>query len=255
MNEDLRLRILEVGKEKKFGHYGSIMSCLDVIKYLYDEVLKYDDIFILSKGHGAPALHAVLESRGFVAPWTVHNIYDEENGIKATTGSLGLGLSIAIGRAFAKKLKGEKGIVYCMVGDGEMQEGVVWECLNIAHKFNLTNFILLVDYNKYQAISSCKEIMDEDDESLRTKIEAFGLEVYDIYDGHNITDLKLINTIQNLFSVNDKLLFRNPKCFIIHTQKGKGIPYIERNQSFHVIYQHEHPEEFEEAVKSLKEKK
>jgi len=254
MNEDLRLRILEKGKEKGFGHYGSIMSCVDVIKYLYDEVLTKDDIFILSKGHGAPALHAVLESKGFNPPWTVHNIYDEENGISATTGSLGLGLPIAVGRAFAKKLKNETGNVYCMVGDGECQEGVIWESLNISHKFNLTNFILLVDYNKYQAIQDIKTIMDEDDNSLRRKIEAFGFEVYDVYNGHDIVSLKTINAIMSLFSIEDKIIYRNPKCFIIHTQKGKGIPYIEQNPSFHVIYQSEHPEEFEEAVKSLKEK-
>jgi len=246
MNENLRLRILEVGKEKGFGHYGSIMSCLDVIKYLYDEVLTKDDIFILSKGHGAPALHAVLESKGFIAPWTVHNIYDEENGIKATTGSLGLGLSIAVGRAFAKRLKEEKGIVYCMVGDGEMQEGVIWECLNIAHKFNLTNFILLVDYNKYQAISSVKEIMDEDDKSLRTKIEAFGLCVHPIFNGHDVISLRYIKKSKTENVIN---------CFIIHTQKGKGIPFLEINPSWHVVYQESHPDIFEEAVKSLKEKK
>ena len=255
MNENLRLRILEMGKIKKMGHYGSSMSCLDTIKYLYDEVLTNDDIFILSKGHGAPALHAVLESKGFNPPWTIHNEYDEKNGIKATTGSLGLGLPTAIGRAFAKKLKNEPGNIYCMVGDGECQEGVIWESLNIAHKFNLTNFILLVDYNKYQAIQDIKTIMDEDDDSLRNKIEAFGFEVYDIWDGHDIVSLRTIQTLMNFFNVEEKFIFRNPKCFLIHTQKGKGIPFLEKNPSFHVIYQHEHIKEFEEAVKHLEETK
>lgn len=252
LNKDLRRRILEVGKVKKMGHYGSSMSCLDTIKYLYDEVLTDNDIFILSKGHAAPALHAVLETKGFTPPWTIHNEYDEKNGIKATTGSLGLGLPTAVGRAFAKKLKGDKGTVFCMVGDGEMQEGVIWESLNIAKRFHLDNFILLIDYNKYQAIQDIKTIMDEDDVSLRNKVEAFGFEVYDIYDGHSIENLRFIKIIMSLFSVDDELFYRHPKCFLIHTIKGKGIPYIEANQSFHVVYQHEHEKEFEEAMEGLK---
>jgi transketolase len=251
INKELRLRILEIGKIKKMGHYGSSMSCLDTIKYLYDEVLTDDDVFILSKGHGAPALHAVLETKGFTPPWTIHNEYDEANGIKATTGSLGLGLPTAIGRALAKKLKGEKGQVYCMVGDGEMQEGVIWESLNIAKRFHLDNFILLIDYNKYQAISSVEEIMWENDESLRNKVEAFGFEVYDIYDGHNTISLSTISSIMRLFSIEDKTIYRYPKCFLIHTIKGYGIPLIERNSNFHVIYQHEHEEDFEEARRNL----
>jgi len=240
MNEDLRLRILEVGKEKAFGHYGSTMSCLDTIKYLYDEVLTKDDIFILSKGHGAPALHAVLESKGLNPPWTVHNEYDEKNGIKATTGSLGLGLPTAVGRAYAKKLKCEKGKVYCMVGDGEMQEGVIWESFNLIHKLNLTNFVLLIDYNKYQAISSIKEIMDESNTTFRKKLKAFGFKVYEI-DGHSLDGLRFLKSLS--WKIN---------AVIVHTIKGKGIPYLEKNQSTHVLYQSEKPEIFEEAIRSLK---
>jgi transketolase len=244
INKDLRRRILEVGKVKRFGHYGSIMSCLDVIKYLYDEVLTKDDIFILSKGHGAPALHAVLESKGMKAPWTVHNIYDEANGIKATTGSLGLGLPTAIGRAFAKRLKGEPGNVYCMVGDGECQEGVVWESLNIAHRFRLTNFILLVDYNKYQAIQDVETIMDETNVSLRNKLTAFGMDDVVEIDGHDVEDMEYIKK------------HINKNCcmsFLLHTQKGKGIPFLEKNPSWHVVYQDSHPEIFTEAMEALKE--
>jgi len=245
INKDLRRRILEVGKIKKMGHYGSTMSCLDTVKFLYDNVLTDDDIFIMSKGHAAPALHAVLEQKGFTPPWTIHNEYDEANGIKATTGSLGLGLPTAIGRAFAKKLKNEPGFVYCMCGDGEMQEGVIWESLNIASRFKLDNFVLIIDHNKYQAITSVKEIMDEDVKSLKQKIRAFGFECYEIKDGHNNESLNQYEW------KNEKALY--PQAVIIHTIKGKGIPYIETNPSFHVIYQHEHEKEFEEALEGLKD--
>lgn len=240
-NKDLRRRILEVGKEKKMGHYGSCMSCLDVIKFLYDEILKEEDIFILSKGHGAPALHAVLETKGFIPPWTIHNEYDEKNGIEATTGSLGLGLPTALGRAYAKKLMNKKGKVYCILGDGEMQEGVIWESLNIAHRLNTNNLITMVDYNKYQAITSIKEIMDEDDVSLEKKLGAFGYEVSH-FNGHDY------NSLRGLLTLDDEKM----NAVILHTQKGRGIPHLERNPSWHVIYMHEHPEIYEEAMEHLK---
>ena len=227
------------------GHYGSSMSCLDCIKFLYDEVLTDDDIFILSKGHGAPALHAVLEQKGLNPPWTIHNEYDEKNGIKATTGSLGLGMAVAVGRAFAKKLKGDKGNVYCMVGDGEMQEGIIWECLNLVNRFQLTNFILLIDYNKYQAIQDIQTIMNEDSKTLRDKTTAFGFLTYN-FEGHSIEGLN------NIKEVIDRDIKSMPIAIIIHTQKGKDIPFLERNPSFHVVYQHEREAEFEEARRFLR---
>ncbi len=242
LNKDLRRRILEVGREKKMGHYGSTMSCLDTIKFLYDHLLAKDDIFILSKGHGAPALHAVLETKGYTPPWTIHNEYDEGNGIKATTGSLGLGLPTAAGRAFAKKLKGEEGNVYCMIGDGECQEGIIWESLNIAHRLDLFNLAILVDYNKYQAIDSVKKIMDEDNGTLRRKLEAFGCGVTEILDGHSNESLEqLLSLPQNQLN-----------AVIIHTQKGKGIPFLERNPTFHVIYMHHKTDVYDEAMEALK---
>jgi len=241
LNKDLRRRIIEEGYKRKHGHYGSSMSCVDVVKFLYDRVLTDDDIFIMSKGHGAPALHAVLESKGITPPWTIHNEYDEKKGISATTGSLGQGLSVALGRAYAKQLKGDKGKVYCLVGDGELQEGMVWECLNIASKFNIHNLITLVDYNKYQAISSVKEIMNEDHRTIKRKLEAFGCYVTQL-DGHSNESL------EELLQLPAEML----NGVILHTQKGKGIPVLEKNPSFHVYYFHEHPEDMKEALEYLK---
>jgi len=242
INKDLRRRIIEKGFEHRHGHYGSSMSCVDTVKFLYDKVLQKDDIFIMSKGHGAPALHAVLESKGYKAKWTIHLEYDEENGVMATGGSLGQGLSVALGRAYAKKLKGEKGKVYCMVGDGELQEGMIWEALNIANRFKVHNLITLVDNNKYQAITSIKEVMNEDKYTIKNKLRAFGCSITEI-DGHDNRSLEQLLSLDTCLN-----------AVILDTQKGKGIPILERNPSFHVYYFHEHPEEMQEALESLNDK-
>jgi len=241
LNKDLRRRIIKEGFKRKHGHYGSSMSCVDAVKHLYDEVLTDDDIFIMSKGHEAPALHAVLETKGVAPPWTIHIEYDEERGIKATGGSLGQGLSVALGRAYAKKLKKDKGNVYCLIGDGELQEGMTWECFNIAKGLNIDNLVVMVDWNKYQAISSIKEIMGEDDKTIRAKLESFGYKVTQM-NGHTEEGLKKLGGLEKGVL----------NAVILDTQKGKGIPVLERNPSFHVYYFHEHPEEMKEALDYLK---
>ena len=241
LNKDLRRRIIEKGFEHKHGHYGSSMSCVDTVAHLYNQVLKENDVFIMSKGHGAPALHAVLETKGFTPKWTIHLEYDPENGVEATGGSLGNGLSIALGRAYAKKyLKKDGGKVYCMLGDGEMQEGIIWEALNIAKKFNVDNLVILVDWNKYQAIDSIKEVMMEDAEILKKKLEAFGYNVKTI-NGHTEEGLKgLENLGEGLNAV------------IVDTIKGYGIPFLHKNPTHHVMYLHEKPEVMKEALEFLK---
>lgn len=242
LNKDLRRRIIEKGHEFHHGHYGSSMSCVDTVKYLYDNVLTDDDIFIMSKGHGAPALHAVLETKGIEPKWTIHLEVDEEYGVMATGGSLGQGLSVALGRAYAKKLKGEPGNVYCLNGDGELQEGMIWESLNIAKGLNVDNLIVLVDWNKYQAISSIREIMKEDDITIRNKLEAFGYNVQKI-NGHTEEGLEALRYVGER---------KGLKAIILDTQKGRGIPFLERNPSHHVLYMHEKPEVMKEALEYLK---
>ena len=240
LNKDLRRRIIEKGFENRHGHYGSSFSCVDAVKFLYDNVLTKDDLFIMSKGHGAPALHAVLESKGLNPKWTIHLEYDEKNGVKATGGSLGNGISVALGRAYAKKLKGEKGKVYCLNGDGEMQEGMIWESLNIARRLRADNLIVLVDWNKYQAIDSIEEVMGEGYEMLRDKLTAFGYNVTKI-NGHDNKDLEKILH-----------LGKGMQAVILDTIKGYGIPFLERNPTHHVLYLHEKPEIMKEALENLK---
>jgi len=242
LNKDLRRRIIEEGHKRRHGHYGSSMSCVDAVKFLYDKVLTDDDIFIMSKGHGAPALHAVLETKGIIPPWTIHIEYAEDRGIKATGGSLGQGLAVALGRAHAKQLKKEKGNVYCLIGDGELQEGMCWESFNIARGLNVDNLIPLVDWNKYQAISSIKEIMKEDDKTIRNKLEAFGYNVQKI-NGHTEKGLEALRYVGKR---------KGLQAIILDTIKGLGIPVLERNPSFHVYYFNEHPEDMKEALEYLK---
>jgi len=218
LNKDLRRRILEKGYEEKLGHLGSALSCVDCIQYLYANVLKEEDVFILSKGHGAMALYAVLEQQGKKPEWKMHPDYDEANGISATTGSLGHGLPIAVGRAFAKQQKG-KGNVYVMVGDGEMQEGSNWEALELAKVLKLENLVVLIDWNKYQAVSPLTETTYGGYDLMKAKFQAFGFNTVKI-DGH---DEKQLSTLSNL---EDRL-----NVVILDTIKGKGVESLEDNHA------------------------
>ena len=240
INKDLRRRIIEKGFEHRHGHYGSSMSCVDAIAYLYREVMTGDDIFIMSKGHGAPALHVISEERGLNPKWTIHLEYAPEDGVMATGGSLGNGLSIALGRAHAKQLKKVKGKVYCLLGDGELQEGIIWECLNIAKQLRVTNLIILVDWNKYQAIDSIKEVMNEDYETIKNKFEAFGYNVIKV-NGHSNESMAEIKNLKEGLNV-----------VVLDTIKGYGIPFLEKNPTNHVLYMHEKPEVMKEALEYLK---
>ena len=241
-NKEIRRRIVEMGSKLGFGHYCSAMSCVDACVYLYDKVLTKDDVFIMGKGHGIIAVLPILEKLGKKVEWKPYLDYDPENGIEATTGSLGHGLPIAVGRAFAKKLKGEKGKVYVMVGDGEIQEGSNWEALMIARKLKLDNLIVLVDWNKYQAVSSVKDVMDEDSESLKKQLNAFGCAVT-IINGHDESELSWIKDIK----IKD-----SPHAFILDTIKGKGIKFLEEHPSYHVLYFNERPEVLKQTLEDLK---
>jgi transketolase len=218
-NKELRRRLVEKGHEIRSGHFGSSLSCLDSIKYLYDYVLKKDDIFILSKGHGDMALYAVLESKGYNVPWTPHLNLNEKEGIYATTGSLGHGLPIGLGRAFGKKINGEDGTVYVMTGDGEMQEGSNWEALTLANALNIDNLVLLVDWNKYQATGDVSSVGGLDAFSLYRRLDSFGFNTQ-IINGHDDKDLSKL-----------KKLEKGLNAIILNTVKGKGVECLEKNHA------------------------
>ena len=205
ISKNIRKDILTMIFEAKSGHPGGSLSCTDILVVLYHEIMNLDtdiygkriDKFILSKGHAAPAYYAVLSSKGYIPKNDLITLrkYDSYleghpsnkiNGIDVSSGSLGQGLSIAVGMALSKKISNEKGYVYCLLGDGEMQEGQVWEALMSANKYNLSNLIAFIDFNKLQIDGKVEDVMPI--ESLKAKIQAFNLNVIEI-DGHNFKDI------------------------------------------------------------------
>jgi len=237
LNKELRKRILEKGAEENYGHFGAAFSCLDTIQYLYSHILKKEDIFILSKGHGSFALYAVLEQHGFKPEWEDHPSFNEEQGIFATTGSLGHGLPLAIGRAFAKKVKNEPGRVYVMVSDGEMQEGSNWEGLELAKNLGI-DLIVLIDANKYQAVGPTTGTTYQGDESLMEKLNAFGYSTLRI-DGHDERALSILKDLRE-----------GPNAIILDTIKGRGIKELEENHA-HVWYGHQESEVYKNVLEGL----
>lgn len=139
-------------KEGDSSHLASALSCVPILSKIYDK-MKKDDVFILSKGHGSMALYVVLRAKGYKPDTSkLHPDIDVKNGISATTGSLGHGLPLAVGMAWAKKIKKEKGTIRVLMGDGECAEGTTWESLLIIDTFKINNIEIYIDDNGYQAL-------------------------------------------------------------------------------------------------------
>jgi len=227
------------------GHVGGSMSIVEVIACLYGDALRVDpnnpsweyrDRFILSKGHAGPAMYAALALRGFFPqdelltlnkPGTSlpsHTDHNKTPGVDMTTGSLGQGISSAVGIALACKLKNLDNYTYCLVGDGECDEGQVWEALMFAANYNLDKFILFVDKNARQLDGFTDECISLGD--LKGKIEEFGFDVVELQDGHDIASI--CNAINHAKSVKDK-----PSAIILNTVKAKGVPAASRVANNH----------------------
>lgn len=212
MIDKLRKRILEVAYRDGMGHIPSALSILDIVWVLYDKVMTKDDQFILSKGHGCMALYAVLEEKGLL-DWSSKLWGHPKRGgaILASTGSLGHGLPMAVGLAMAKKIKGETGRVFVLVGDGECNEGSVWESTMIAAHHKLDNLVIIVDQNH----SSDRAL---DNKNLEEKFRAFGLASFTAC-GHKDVDL--------LYRLGGGYVF------VANTKKGNGVPFMENNWEWH----------------------
>jgi len=182
----LRKRILQKAYEDGMGHIPSALSILDIVWELYDKVMGPDDQFILSKGHGVMALYAVLEAKGLLV-WDTKLMGHPKRGgaILASTGSLGHGLPIAVGLAMAKKIKGEHGRVFCLIGDGECNEGSIWESALVASHQKLDNLSVIVDYNH----SGDRALLLGD---LKAKFKAFGIDadVRDTIKGNGVPEIQ-----------------------------------------------------------------
>jgi transketolase len=240
-NNDLRLKILEMVSRSGEGHIPSSFSIVDIIEYLYRHELKFDikdtkskerDYFILSKGHGAAALYVVLEKYGFLSDQDLalygsirgvlggHPDSTKVAGVEASTGSLGHGLPMATGIALGKKIQKLSNQVFCLVGDGECQEGTVWESANIASNQKLDNLTVIVDWNQ-----SAQQLMPI--ENLESRWQSFGW-VTSIADGHNSESLK-----DSMAYFKKHPLVGKPKVILARTIKGKGVPFLEGHGIWH----------------------
>jgi transketolase len=240
-----RREILEMTFLAGSGHPGGSMSAIDIITVLYYYVMRVDpnnphwvdrDRFVLSKGHVCPALYTVLAEKGFFpkeALWTLrqpgsilqgHPDMRITPGVDMSTGSLGQGLSVACGMALAARLDNKDFLTYCMMGDGEIQEGNIWEGALFAAHYNLDNLIAILDKNKLQIAGFTEDIIALD--PLIAKWEAFGWDVIELPDGNDID--QIIRAFDSLKSLTGK-----PKIIIANTIKGKGVSFMEDQPEYH----------------------
>lgn len=205
------------------AHLGGSFSIIEFLTYIYKKKLKKEDKFILSKSHSSYPLCILLRDKGLKPKLTTHLEIDEKNGIHCTTGSLGHGLPIATGMAMARKKDKKKGNIYVLISDGECQEGTTWESFLISSKHKLDNLIIIVDYNKIQALQRIDEVLPL--KSLLKKALSFNLDVIDIKNGHSFFEInkKLKNIKKN----------KKPKVVILNTTKGKGIKEFENDPVWH----------------------
>jgi transketolase len=209
----LRRRIIEVAYRDGMGHIPSALSILDIVWCLYDRVMTKDDQFILSKGHGVMALYAVLEEKGLMT-WNSRLMGHPKRGgaILASTGSLGHGLPMAVGLAIAKKIKGESGRVFCLVGDGECNEGATWESAMVAAHHKLDNLVVMVDWN-----GSSERALSVG--NLDVKFRAFDW-ISAPMDGHHLQRIEAI--LKSSLSI-----FGKPFAVVFDTIKGNGVPFMQ----------------------------
>ncbi len=258
----LRRKIIETSHGAKIPHLGSCLSCLDILVYLYWRELKIDpfdpnnesrDKFVLSKGHGAPALFQVLAEKKFFSKKDLDefgkngSLFHEHppkpgliNGIEAATGSLGHGMPMALGMALASRIKGIRNRCYALLSDGECNEGSIWESAMLAASQKVESLTIIVDYNKWQATGKSNEIFKL--EPLIDKWESFGWHVNEI-DGHNFNEIS--EAFRDAKSNNIK-----PSAIVAHTIKGKGISFMEDDNNWH--YRTPNDKELENALKELK---
>lgn len=234
-----REKIVNLVYLAKTGHPGGSLSIIDMLTAIYemdvDLTAEKRSKVVLSKGHTVPALYAILNSKGIIKDEemsTFRKINSRLQGhpftgtipeVDATTGLLGQGLSIAVGMAIAKRNNGDNHHVYAIVGDGEMQEGQIWESLLQAAHYRLNNLILVVDYNKLSSYGDVNESMNL--EPLTEKIKAFNFHTIEI-DGNNME--QVVDALNEAYEVKNK-----PIAIICNTVKGKGVSFMENNPKWH----------------------
>ena len=259
----VRMGIIESTHAAKCGHPGDSLSAADMLTYLYFRELRVDpsnpqwadrDRFVLSKGHCAPGLYAALAHRGFFPVEDLltlrkvgsylqgHPNMNSVPGVDMSTGSLGQGISAACGMALAGKLKKQDYRVYTLLGDGEIQEGQVWEACMFASHYHLDNLCVIVDNNGLQIDGDVAKVMSP--YPIDAKLEAFGFHVRMI-DGH---DFDAIEQALN----EAKTITGKPSAIVMHTVKGKDVSFMENNAGWHGVAPND--AQYEQAMAELKEK-
>lgn len=263
ISKEIRKDIIEEVYSAKSGHPGGALSIADILSVLYFYEMNINpekpqdenrDRFILSKGHASPALYAVLAEKGYFPKEDLkkfrklgsylqgHPDMKHIPGVDMSTGSLGQGLSVANGIAMMSKLD-KKGIrVYCLVGDGEIEEGQIWEAAMTSNKYKLDNLCVIVDNNNLQIDGTIDEVMSS--KPIDEKFKSFGFQIIKI-DGHNIEEI--IKAFEVAKNVKDK-----PTCIIAKTIKGKGVSFMENKAVWHGKAPNE--EEYIKAIKELEVK-
>ena len=258
---ELRLQSLKMAYEcgKNGSHVGPGLSCIEIMATLYGDVLRYDvnnpfdenrDRLVVSKGHCVLAYYSALNKVGFLTDEDIasfetngshfhgHAMRNLKNGIEFSGGSLSMGMSFAVGLALSCKRKGLKSRVYTLVGDGECDEGLIWEAAMSAANFNLDNFTVIIDKNHLQYDGYTKDVMNQID--LGKKFEAFGFDVLEV-DGHDCGALsKALKTVG-----------QKPTCVIADTIKGKGVSFIEGQREWH--HHTLSLDQYEQAIKEVED--
>jgi transketolase len=257
----MRKNILNMAKDQKSGHLGCALCLVEIVSVLYGEVMSYNpknsedperDLLALSKGHGVMALYSAFYQLGWIEETQV-DCYLQDNtdlfglsedivpGIEVSGGSLGHGLAVSVGMALGLKLRNSPRRSYCIVGDGEINEGSIWEALLFAGHHKLTNLTVIVDVNGFQAMGRTEEIISL--KPLDKKFESFGFDTFEC-DGHDTDQLKLA-----FKKAQDST---KPFVIIANTVKGSGIDYMEDENIWH--YKKMTDEEQLQAFKTLDEK-
>lgn len=258
--KDLRRDIIEMIYRAKSGHPGGSLSIADIMAVLYWNEMNIDpanpkmenrDRFVLSKGHAAPALYASLIEKGYASkdliptlrrwhsPLQGHPDMKKLPGVEMSTGSLGQGLSAANGMAISAKIYDNDYRVYAILGDGELQEGQIWEAAMTAAHYKLDNVVAIVDYNNLQIDGKVSDVMDVS--PVADKFKAFNWHVIEI-DGHNYDEI--IKAFAEARTVKGK-----PTAIIANTVKGKGVSFMENNAGFHGAAPND--EEYKKAMEEL----
>jgi len=256
LSKETRKIILKMVLDAQSGHIGPSFSIVEILCFIYFNLIslknkKDKDYLILSKGHAAPALYAIMVLKKIIKKSEIKRfrkiggklqghpdklLFDE---IDSSTGSLGQGLSVATGYALGQQIKNSKRKVFCIIGDGELQEGQIWEALLFISFNKILNLVILIDSNKFQNENSVKKTLHLG--NLKSKFKSFGFDVYDI-DGHDFKEISIV------FKISKEA--KRPVVIILNTIKGKGVSFMENDNAWHSKKINE--SEYRSAIKELR---